>query len=440
MNKKVVLIYPYFLTPLESHTLFAPLGISYLSAQIKETGIDAVQYDCTFENFTDAVQTITGGNPAIVGIYIMVSMSKNALRLLGELKKWLKTTLFVCGGPLPTLYPDRFAHDFDVVFTGAQDNNFSFFCKEYIFNACTREDFHKKMKLTAYRGIYCLKNSLRIVTGSYRLSGSALNTLPLPDREGTQYKKYQEFWKHKDGSKPAVLMTSYGCPFDCEFCSKPVYGNVLVKRDLKVVMREIENIKNLGFNTLWIADDTFTLDTGRLREFCRLMLQNKVGMKWSCLSRVRPIDFDLVLLMKSAGCSKVYLGLESGSDETLKLMKKGITVREGEQAVRLFNSAGIKTAGFFMAGYPGETVERVEETLSLALELPLDEISISVPYPLAGSKLFERVSGIDYLDDWEFENEIKFLYRSDFDNGYLEKRVGETLAKFNEKRGVKSFQ
>jgi len=121
-------------------------------------------------------------------------------------------------------------------------------------------------------------------------------------------------------------------------------------------------------------------------------------------------------------------------------MKKGITVRESEQAVRLFNSAGIKTAGFFMAGYPGETVERVEETLSLALELPLDEISISVPYPLAGSKFFERVSGIDYLDDWEFENEIKFLYRSDFDNGYLEKRVGETLAKFNEKRGAKSFQ
>ena len=115
--------------------------------------------------------------------------------------------------------------------------------------------------------------------------------------------------------------------------------------------------------------------------------------------------------MKEAGCRRVYLGLESGSQATLDLMKKQVTVEEGIRAVHLYREAGIEVAGFFIVGYPGETVSSIEETFRLALTLPLDEISFNVPYPLPGSRLFERLGGPDEGRDWESENEVTFVYR-----------------------------
>jgi anaerobic magnesium-protoporphyrin IX monomethyl ester cyclase len=112
-------------------------------------------------------------------------------------------------------------------------------------------------------------------------------------------------------------------------------------------------------------------------------------MEWSCLSRVSCIDREITGLMKVAGCRRVYLGLETGNQETLKLMKKQASLEEGQNAVRLFHQAGIEVAAFFIVGYPGETIPAIEDTFRFALELPLDAISFNVPFPLPGSQLFE---------------------------------------------------
>ena len=132
---------------------------------------------------------------------------------------------------------------------------------------------------------------------------------------------------------------------------------------------------------------------------------------WTCLSRVDRLDEEIVGLMKDAGCVRVHLGLESGNDETLRLMGKRVSVRDGIEAVRLFRQAGIETAGFFIVGYPGETEESIDQTLALAVSLPLDEISINVPFPLPGSPLFSRVAAVDTTADWKIANEVSFIYR-----------------------------
>ena len=137
MSKSVALVYPYFLTTAKIHKLFQPLGIASLAAQLQALSIDAVQYDCTFESFDSVIEKIAKQEPSIVGIYCMVTMSENAIRLLRKLREALPTTLFVTGGPLPTIYPERFAKEFDVVFRGEADVAFPFFCKKILgFFSC----------------------------------------------------------------------------------------------------------------------------------------------------------------------------------------------------------------------------------------------------------------------------------------------------------------
>ncbi len=433
MNLKTALVYPYFLTKAPDHILFHPLGIASLSSQLKECGADSRQFDCTFEDFDAVTGRIVSLDPAIVGIYIMATMSGNAMRMLNALKKKLPNTLFVAGGPLATLYPTRFAASFDAVFRGEADVVFPRFCLDYM-RGYNRENFAAQMDFSKYHGIFTSSGGLVRQTPEAHQAAQAINSFPLPDREGIRHDLYQKIWMENTGAKPASIMTSRGCPFHCDFCSKPVFGDKFRRRRMDSVIEEVLELKKLGYDRLWIGDDCFTLDPGFVKEFCSAMIGAGTGMTWSCLSRVDTFDTEMVLLMKEAGCVKAYFGLESGSDETLKLMNKRSTVEQGAAAVRLFNSAGIGTAGFFMVGYPGESEESVESTFSMALSLPLDEISFNVPYPLPGSPLYSRLTGVKTDEDWEIENEVKFLFKSDFDQEELKKRIERTMTAFREKK------
>jgi len=142
--------------------------------------------------------------------------------------------------------------------------------------------------------------------------------------------------------------------------------------------------------------------------------------------------------MGDAGCVKVYFGLESGNDETLRLMGKRASVQEGIEAVHLFRRVGIETSGFFIVGYPGETEKSIDDTLALASSLPLDEISINVPYPLPGSPLFSRVGSIDTTADWDRANEIRFIFPSEFDEDLLRQKIKQTIDLFQVRRKKRS--
>jgi anaerobic magnesium-protoporphyrin IX monomethyl ester cyclase len=195
----------------------------------------------------------------------------------------------------------------------------------------------------------------------------------------------------------------------------------------------MEEIRRLGYDRLWIADDSFTLDLSYLRSFCEEKISREQSLTWICLSRVDQLDVDLVALMQRAGCVGVYLGLESGSDRTLRLMKKRASVVDGHRAVHLFHDAGIAVSGFFLVGYPGESIASIEQTLTYALSLPLEEISINIPYPLPGSPLFDRVAEIESRD-WKTASEISFLYRSEFNETWLRERIASTMECFRKKK------
>ncbi len=427
---KVALIFPYFRTKSSTEMLFPPLGAASLLAQLSQRHIDTCIFDCTFQTFSRVSKDLIAYQPDIVGISSMILLSRNTFRFAELVRERLPEALLVVGGPMPTLYPERYAGPFDLVFRGEADLSFPDFCQDYFSQQVGRKTLYQ-LDLTRYPGMYARSLDLVVENPIIHYSTREIQNFPIPDRSGFDHASYHNAWLEKNGTRTTSLMVTLGCPFDCDFCSRPVFGHVYRKRNLDVVFEEIRQIKQLGYDQLWIADDNFTLNFSLLRTFCERMLG--MGMKWSCLSRSTGITPEIAHLMKEAGCQRVYLGLESGRDETLRLMNKKATLEDGITAVQHFRQAGVDVAAFFIVGYPGESPAYIEQTFKLALSLPLNEISFNVPFPLPGSALFDRVSGIDPSKDWSQENDVTFVYASEFDPQWLKRRIQQTMRKFNQR-------
>jgi anaerobic magnesium-protoporphyrin IX monomethyl ester cyclase len=429
-TSRVALVFPYFRTRAATEMLFPPLGAATLAAQLRRLGVETRVFDCTFGTFPRLRRELRAYRPDIVGIYSMVSLTHNSLRIAEMVRTSLPESLLVAGGPLPTVFPRRYAQQFDAVFRGEADVSFPRFCSDYVTQGASPATMGE-LPLDAYDGLFIPNHGLCVDNPTVHYPQSRLASFPLPDRTDVDHAAYQKEWLQKTGAKTTTMIVTLGCPYGCEFCSKPIFGNVVRRRDLAAVFAEIDQIQALGYDSLWIADDTFTLNPPYLEEFCRRMAGRQ--MHWSCLSRADGIQEGTVRLMKEAGCRRVYLGLESGSDATLRLMNKHITVDDGINAARLYRKGGIEVAAFFIVGYPGETVTSIEQTFRLALTMPLDEISFNVPMPLPGSDLFERLGGPDEGKDWTQENEVTFVYPSEIDERWLRARIGETLRAFAQK-------
>jgi anaerobic magnesium-protoporphyrin IX monomethyl ester cyclase len=170
-----------------------------------------------------------------------------------------------------------------------------------------------------------------------------------------------------------------------------VFGGLYRRRDLDLVFAEIDQIRRLGYTSLWIADDNFTLDISFLRRFCQSMAGQQMG--WSCLSRVTGINAEIAFEMKQAGCRRVYLGLETGNQTTLELMNKKATVEEGINAVHQFHKAGIEVAAFYCR-LSRETITSIEKTFELALTLPsMTYLSTSLTHCLVQGCLTASAAG-----------------------------------------------
>jgi anaerobic magnesium-protoporphyrin IX monomethyl ester cyclase len=164
-------------------------------------------------------------------------------------------------------------------------------------------------------------------------------------------------------------------------------------------------------------------------------------MSWECLSRVDTMDHEVAVKMRRAGCLRVFFGIESGTDKVLDLMRKQITVEQARKAVISAKAAGLQVGAFFILGYPGENDETVLDTIRFASGLPLDYLSFTLPYPIPGTALFERVKGNGgfVVDDWEEPKNMalirhKLLYSSGFSEAKLKFAIGKAHIQFYCKR------
>ena len=192
----------------------------------------------------------------------------------------------------------------------------------------------------------------------------------------------------------AVLETSRGCPYNCIFCLKAMYGRGRRVKSLEKVLHEVEEmVAHWGARHLYFIDLEFTLDRDYTAKLCRELVRLNLKFKWCCQTRVDAVDIDLLMEMKEAGCGLIHFGVETGAPRLLEAINKGITLEQVHSAVDGCRRAGIKTACFFLFGLPGETGAERRATMALAGKINPDFASFHVAAPYPGTKFGEMAPG-----------------------------------------------
>ena len=230
------------------------------------------------------------------------------------------------------------------------------------------------------------------------------NELPQPAYDILPIDKYYEPALPRPYS---LIQTARGCPYPCSFCVKS-YGGKLTIQSPERVVDEIQTlVTNYNIRSLRIIDDTFTVNKRRVIEICKEMIKRQFNIEWCCLSRTDNLTDEMLGWMKKAGCSRIYFGLESGSQRILDLYEKRIQVEEAIESLLLCRKHGIETTGFFMSGFPEETEEDFDKTIQFAIDAKLTFASVNPLTPYPGTSLFDRLKSDLNFSLFPYQNEFK---------------------------------
>jgi anaerobic magnesium-protoporphyrin IX monomethyl ester cyclase len=435
---KVLLIYPYF-KPAGDRSVFRfpPLGVAYLASCLIKEGYEAQLLDCTFLEKNQALQQALEFQAEVVGIYCMVTMLDDCLWFSRRMRA--NTRLLIAGGPLPTCDPQAFVQDFDVVVRGEGEATMVELLQAFT-NKQNYENIAGISMLADASGSGQIRKEM--ISTPNRPFNTRLDRLPFPARHLLPNQSYIQFGKKEYGYSITTVMSTRGCPYRCEFCSNVVFGSSYRERSARNVIHEVEQALALGYERISFADDVFTLRQKRVLEICEAIIKRGVNFQWECLARVDSLNDATYVQMYKAGCRRVYFGIESGDDEILKLMNKKITCDEARHAVMAAHNAGLEVGAFFILFYPGDTNQTVLNTLHFATSLPLDYLGLSMPYPLPGTALYERVKDKIYRE-WHPGESIfgshVLIYKSDFSETKMWFGIIKGKAQFEIKRRLRRW-
>jgi radical SAM superfamily enzyme YgiQ (UPF0313 family) len=227
----------------------------------------------------------------------------------------------------------------------------------------------------------------------------------------------------------ADVCTSRGCPYQCTFCDKAVFGSrfrgfsAAYVTDLVLWLH-----RRLGVAEIMFKDDLIMQDRDRFRQICEGLLESGAPLTWSCMGRADLVDAELLRLMKRAGCWQISYGIESGSQPLLDRANKRLDLRQVEHAVHMTRRAGLSARGFFVLGLPGETRSTIRESIALAKRIPLDDINVALCTPFPGSRLYAEASRHGEFDaDWSAMNKLSAVF---VPNGLTRNELERSLVRF----------
>ncbi len=252
---------------------------------------------------------------------------------------------------------------------------------------------------------------------SKRVIKKNLDELPLPAWDLVDIRPYKNVWLKKHGYFSINIATTRGCPYSCNWCAKPMYGNTYNMRSPENVISEIKLLKEMfDFDHIWFCDDIFGLKRSWVADFSKLVNAEKLKFNYKIQSRADLlIQEKYVDALAISGCSDVWMGAESGSQRILDAMDKGTTVEQIKQGRALLKLHGIKASFFLQFGYLGETMEDIDKTVNLVKETMPDDIGISVSYPLPGTSFYEKVKhDLALKANWTDSDELAMMFKNTY--------------------------
>ena len=244
-----------------------------------------------------------------------------------------------------------------------------------------------------------------------------LDDIPFPAWDLIDLEPYKKLWLQNAGYFSINIVTTRGCPYKCNWCAKPIYGNRYNARSPKNVVDELVLLKTLfNYDHVWFCDDIFGLKPGWVHDFADLIMASGLKLKFKIQSRADLlVQENYVQSLAKAGCDNVWMGAESGSQKILDAMDKGITIDEISRATVLLKQYGIKPSFFIQFGYPGEDFNDIRQTIKMINRLLPYEIGISVSYPLPGTVFYERVKQeLKEKSNWTDSNELALMFRNTY--------------------------
>jgi anaerobic magnesium-protoporphyrin IX monomethyl ester cyclase len=247
-----------------------------------------------------------------------------------------------------------------------------------------------------------------------------LDLLSFPARDLIDVDQYRSAWKTAHGYFSLNIVVSRGCPYRCNWCAKPIYGDSFAVRSANSVAEEMRQLKyDFGAEHLWFADDIFGLRARWVRELAAEVEKLDAAIPFKMQSRVDLMTTDNVRALRRTGCAEVWMGAESGSQKILNAMDKGTRVDQIAKARENLRQEGIRACYFLQFGYPGETWQDIQKTIELVRDTRPDDIGVSVSYPLPGTKFFERVQAqLGEKTNWSDSEDLAMMFQGAYTNEF----------------------
>jgi len=377
-------------TKMDVYTQVYPvLSLASLAAILREKGFRVSILDLGIEGspFQLFSKVLDESKPRIVGVTATTPLISEAAQIASIVREKLgKETLTVLGGPHASALPEECLRlsVFDVVAVGEGDY--------------TIVELAEGRPLSDIKGIY-YKNEDKLLSTPVRERIKDLDILPFPALDLFDIKRYKSSKLVARKSPFSDLMTSRGCVFNCSFCGKKVFGRRFIPKSPERVIEEIKYTLRLGFREIRNVDDCFTANINRAKTICEMILREKLNFPWTLAGGIRVdcVDEEFLVLAKRAGLYQVSFGFESGDQECLNSIGKGITLEQSLRAMEMVKKVGLESVGFFMFGLPAETEESMRRTIDFAMKLMPDFAKVTILVPIPDSKIFA---------DWEGEGRI----------------------------------
>ena len=420
----ILLTHGYYLSddPKEQKIMkpYPPLGLLYISGYLQSKNIANDVFDSTFYSKDEQLAFILEKKPEVVAIYTNLMTKIEVVKLI----KILKTATFgfpkiILGGPDVSYNLENYLStgaDFLIIGEG-EETTFELY-----------QAIQNQTGFSVVNGIAYLENGNLVKTPA-RTKFRELDDLPLPNRDAIPNEKYLKTWKDNHGESSMTISTQRGCPYTCKWCSTAVYGQSYRRRPPNLVAQEMKMLKDKYHpDAIWFVDDVFTISHKWLTAFHEEVVKQNAQIRFECITRAERLNEEILKLLKEAGCFRIWIGAESGSQKVIDLMDRRVDVNHVKKMIQDTNALGIETGTFVMVGYPGEDENDILETIQYLKEANPTHYTITIAYPIKGTSLYGDIEkDILVKPDWEQSTDREIDFKRNYPRKYYDYAVSKVV-------------